>query len=175
MPLSASPSPSLFPRQVKVTEFSQLRSTLQAAARKQQGSLAVRDLSGLVPPGQLVHTENLTTLLVVVPKSARADWMGQYEQLSEFVVPRSSDVRGGGGGGVWMCVCVWEGGGGGGTGVWRRGGVGPLLGHAPSGFDAQTVGRCVLPGTSTVRGCNLSTCPCPRTPTESQTQAEHQG
>ncbi|KAL4424495.1 hypothetical protein ABPG77_006804 [Micractinium sp. CCAP 211/92] len=77
---------------VKVTEFSQLRSTLQAAARKQQGSLAVRDLSGLVPPGQLVDTENLTTLLVVVPKSARADWLGQYEQLSEFVVPRSSEA-----------------------------------------------------------------------------------
>lgn len=49
--------------QLKVTEFGQLRSQLQAAARKQQGSLAVRDLSGLVAPGQLVDTENLTTLV----------------------------------------------------------------------------------------------------------------
>lgn len=88
----ALPSPHPPPPQVKVTEFSQLRSTLQAAARKQQGSLAVRDLSGLVPPGQLVDTENLTTLLVVVAKSARAEWLAQYEQLSEFVVPRSSEV-----------------------------------------------------------------------------------
>ncbi|PSC71138.1 V-type proton ATPase subunit C [Micractinium conductrix] len=77
---------------LKVTEFSQLRSTLQAAARKQQGSLAVRDLSSLVPPGQLVDTENLTTLLVVVPKAAKQDWVTQYEGLAEFVVPRSSEV-----------------------------------------------------------------------------------
>jgi len=51
------------PPQLKVTEFGQLRSQLQAAARKQQGSLAVRDLSALVAPGQLVDTENLTTLV----------------------------------------------------------------------------------------------------------------
>ena len=77
---------------MKVTEFSQLRSTLQAAARKQAGSLAVRDLGPLVPPGQLVETENLTTLVVVVAKAARGDWLAQYEALSEFVVPRSSGV-----------------------------------------------------------------------------------
>lgn len=77
---------------MKVTEFGQLRSQLQVAARKQQGSLAVRDLSGLVPPGQLVDTENLTTLLVVVPKAAKGDWVAQYEALTDFVVPRSSEV-----------------------------------------------------------------------------------
>ena len=75
-----------------MTEFGQLRSTLQAAARKQGGSLAVRDVSSLVPPSQLVYTENLTTLLVVVPKSAKGDWLAQYESLSEFVVPRSTSV-----------------------------------------------------------------------------------
>lgn len=79
---------------MKVTEYSQLRSTLQAAARKQQGSLAVRDLSTVVAPGQVVDTENLTTLLVVVGKAARGDWDTQYETLSDFVVPRSSEVSG---------------------------------------------------------------------------------
>jgi hypothetical protein len=77
---------------MKVTEFSQLRSTLQQAARKQAGSLAVRDLSPLVDPSQLVDTENLTTLLVVVPKPSRGEWVAEYEGLSEFVVPRSSAV-----------------------------------------------------------------------------------
>ena len=56
-------SPLCSTPQLKVTEFGQLRSQLQAAARKQQGSLAVRDLSALVAPGQLVDTENLTTLV----------------------------------------------------------------------------------------------------------------
>lgn len=75
---------------VKVTEYSQLKSALQAVARKQTGSLAVRDLSDVVPPGAIVDTENLCTLLVVVAKSARADWLMQYERMAEFVVPRST-------------------------------------------------------------------------------------
>ncbi len=84
----------------------------------------MRDLSALVAPGQLVDTENLTTLVrggrgagaaegcwwltaagssigvcvcgggggVVVGKQARNDWLAQYEGLTEFVVPRSSEV-----------------------------------------------------------------------------------
>lgn len=52
----------------------------------------MRDLSSLVPPTQLVDTENLTTLLVVVSKQARGEWLSQYESLSEYVVPRSSSV-----------------------------------------------------------------------------------
>ncbi len=75
-----------------MTEFGQLRSTLQGAARKQSGSLAVRDVSSLVHASQLVDTENLTTLLVVVPKSAKSEWLAQYESLSDFVVPRSTSA-----------------------------------------------------------------------------------
>ena len=82
--------------QVKVTEHSQLKSALQAQARKQTGSLAVRDLSDLVRPDQLVDTENLCSLLVVVGKSAKSDWLKNYEKLSDFV------VGGGGGSGEWV-------------------------------------------------------------------------
>lgn len=39
--------------QLKATELSQLRTQLQALARKQTGSLAVRDLSDLVRPEQV--------------------------------------------------------------------------------------------------------------------------
>lgn len=31
-------------------------------------------------------TENLTSLFVVVPKTSKSDWLGNYEKLSEFVV-----------------------------------------------------------------------------------------
>lgn len=34
--------------------------------------------------------------LVVVGKQARNDWLAQYEGLTEFVVPRSSEVGGAG-------------------------------------------------------------------------------
>ena len=33
-----------------------------------------------------VGTENLTTLFAVVPKSGKGEWVGSYEQLSDFVV-----------------------------------------------------------------------------------------
>ena len=70
----------------------QARTSLQATLRKQTGSLAVRDLSPLVPSDKLVSTENLTTLVAVVPKAARAEWLESYEALSDFVVPRSSHL-----------------------------------------------------------------------------------
>ena len=33
-----------------------------------------------------VSTENLTTLYAVVPKTGKGEWLGSYEQLSDFVV-----------------------------------------------------------------------------------------
>jgi len=39
---------------------------------------------------QMVQSENLTTLLVVVPKFATKEWLGGYERLTQYVVPRSS-------------------------------------------------------------------------------------
>jgi V-type H+-transporting ATPase subunit C len=73
-------------------EYAAVRAALAAAARRAGGSLAVRDLSAAVPPAALVATENLTTLVVVVPKAARADWFSSYEHLAGYVVPRSSAV-----------------------------------------------------------------------------------
>jgi V-type H+-transporting ATPase subunit C len=73
-------------------EYAAVRAALAAAARRAGGSLAVRDLSAAVPPAALVATENLTTLVVVVPKAARADWFSSYEHLTGYVVPRSSAV-----------------------------------------------------------------------------------
>lgn len=78
-----------------------------------RGSLVVRDLTNIVLPQNLKETEYLTTLLVVVPKyvfligklncnafiysllnlSLSADkWKNSYEKLTEFVLPRSSDL-----------------------------------------------------------------------------------
>ena len=51
-----------------------------------RASLALRDISGLVKPGQLVDSENLTTLFVVVGKYSVKDWETCYEKLADFVV-----------------------------------------------------------------------------------------
>lgn len=78
--------------QVKSSEYSQARASLQALVRKATGSLAVRDVSQIVPDHLIVATENITTLVAIVPKMSKDDWLSSYESLTEFVVPRSSTL-----------------------------------------------------------------------------------
>ncbi|KAL2920627.1 V-type proton ATPase subunit C [Bienertia sinuspersici] len=75
---------------VRVAEYNNVRSQLNAINRKQSGSLAVRDLSNLVKPEDVVTSEHLVTLLAVVSKFSQKDWLSSYETLTEYVVPRSS-------------------------------------------------------------------------------------
>ncbi|XP_073281898.1 V-type proton ATPase subunit C-like [Primulina huaijiensis] len=75
---------------VRVSEYNNVRSQLNAINRKQAGSLAVRDLSNLVKPQDIIATEHLTTLLAIVPKYSQKDWLSSYETLTTYVVPRSS-------------------------------------------------------------------------------------
>ncbi|XP_047939425.1 V-type proton ATPase subunit C-like [Salvia hispanica] len=75
---------------VRVAEYSNVRSQLNAINRKQAGSLAVCDLSNLVKPQDIVTSEHLITLLAVVSKYSQKDWLSSYETLTDYVVPRSS-------------------------------------------------------------------------------------
>ncbi|TKY46269.1 V-type proton ATPase subunit C [Spatholobus suberectus] len=75
---------------VRVSEYNNIRSQLNAINRKQSGSLAVRDLSNLVKPEDIITSEHLTTLLVIVSKYSQKDWLSSYETLTNYVVPRSS-------------------------------------------------------------------------------------
>lgn len=75
---------------VRVAEYSNVRSQLNAINRKQTGSLAVRDLSNLVKPEDIVTSEHLVTLLAIIPKYSQKDWLSSYETLTTYVVPRSS-------------------------------------------------------------------------------------
>ncbi|KAI8544069.1 hypothetical protein RHMOL_Rhmol08G0266700 [Rhododendron molle] len=75
---------------VRVAEYNNVRSQLNAINRKQGGSLAVRDLSNLVKPQDIVASEHLETLLAIVPKYSERDWLSSYETLTTYVVPRSS-------------------------------------------------------------------------------------
>ncbi|XP_009618992.1 V-type proton ATPase subunit C [Nicotiana tomentosiformis] len=77
---------------VRVSEYNNVRSQLNAINRKQAGSLAVRDLSNLVKPEDIVTSEHLTTLLAVVSKYSQKDWLSSYENLTTYVVPRSSKM-----------------------------------------------------------------------------------
>ncbi|KAE8734537.1 V-type proton ATPase subunit C [Hibiscus syriacus] len=75
---------------VRVAEYNNVRGQLNAINRKQSGNLAVRDLSNLVNPEDIITSENLVTLLAVVPMYSQKDWLSSYETLTSYVVPRSS-------------------------------------------------------------------------------------
>ncbi|XP_076891141.1 V-type proton ATPase subunit C-like [Bidens hawaiensis] len=75
---------------VRIAEYNNVRSQLNAINRKQTGSLAVRDLSNIVNPNDIVTSEHLVTLIAVVPKYSQKDWLSCYETLTTYVVPRSS-------------------------------------------------------------------------------------
>lgn len=49
-------------------------------------SLAVRDISNLVKPEDIIQSENLMTILAIVPKYSQKDWLSSYETLSSYVV-----------------------------------------------------------------------------------------
>jgi V-ATPase subunit C len=58
-------------------------------ARKATGGLAVRDLHSLVKQDQVIDTENLQTIFVIVSKHSMHEWQASYEKLTDFVVSRS--------------------------------------------------------------------------------------
>lgn len=73
-----------------MTDYSALKQQFQAANRKTGGSLAVKDLSSIVPREKVVDTENLMTIVVTVPQYAHKDFLSSYETWCEMVVPRSA-------------------------------------------------------------------------------------
>ncbi|XP_056111824.1 V-type proton ATPase subunit C 1-B [Rhinichthys klamathensis goyatoka] len=71
--------------------YSHLKASSQSFERKNEGSLQTRALTNIVKKEDLVlNSEYLTTLLVVVPRTAYTLWEKTYESMSKFVVPRSS-------------------------------------------------------------------------------------
>ncbi|XP_056333299.1 V-type proton ATPase subunit C 1-B [Danio aesculapii] len=71
--------------------YSHLKASIQSYERKTEGSLQTRLLTNIVKKEDLVlNSEYLTTLIVLVPRTAYALWQKTYESMSKFVVPRSS-------------------------------------------------------------------------------------
>ncbi|XP_071403142.1 V-type proton ATPase subunit C 1-B-like [Centroberyx affinis] len=76
--------------QSRAVAYNSVKASLQGLERKAEGSLQTRCLNDIVRREDLVNSEYLTTLLVVVGRGSYAQWERTYESLSEFVVPRSS-------------------------------------------------------------------------------------
>ena len=77
---------------LKCGQLTMTKNHLNSLLRKQGTGVHARDLGDIINADDLVQTENLTTLVVSVPKLRVTDWNESYETLSQFVVPRSSKV-----------------------------------------------------------------------------------
>ncbi|RKO89032.1 ATPase, V1 complex, subunit C [Blyttiomyces helicus] len=75
----------------KMANYSTVKAQLQGFQRKQTGNLAVRNIADVVKKEYFVlDSEYLQTVVVAVPKSLQSEWIASYEQLTQMVVPRSS-------------------------------------------------------------------------------------
>jgi len=78
---------------LKSGEYQQVMQRISQLAQSQSGSLLTRDFTKEVKEklsaDQIVETEFLTTLFVVVPRNELKEWHKSYETLAPYVVPRS--------------------------------------------------------------------------------------
>jgi len=80
---------------VRGSDYNQQKSQLSQIARKQTGSLAVRDLSTIISEKDVINTENLLTLFVVVPRHVKKEWLATYESITEYIVRLLAILRAG--------------------------------------------------------------------------------
>ncbi|XP_023129969.2 V-type proton ATPase subunit C 1-B isoform X2 [Amphiprion ocellaris] len=74
----------------RAAAYNSVKVSLQSLEHKLEGNLQTCSLNGIVRKEDLVVSDYLTTLLVVVNRGSYLQWERTYESLSEFVVPRSS-------------------------------------------------------------------------------------
>ena len=72
-------------------DWNSLSASLAAATRKKDGSLRDRDIDdSVVPAAEIIDTEYLCTVLVVLTSSQQKPFLANYETFAPFVVPRSA-------------------------------------------------------------------------------------
>ncbi|XP_074516405.1 V-type proton ATPase subunit C 1-B-like [Sebastes fasciatus] len=74
----------------RAAAYNSVKTSLQSLEKILAGTLQTRSLNDIVKKEDLVVSEYLTTLLVVVTRGSYRQWEETYESLSKFVVPRSS-------------------------------------------------------------------------------------
>eukprot|EP00475_Leptophrys_vorax_P026338 TRINITY_DN3711_c0_g1_i1.p1 TRINITY_DN3711_c0_g1~~TRINITY_DN3711_c0_g1_i1.p1 ORF type:complete len:507 (+),score=170.05 TRINITY_DN3711_c0_g1_i1:48-1568(+) len=66
-------------------KYSETKTALMTLRRKNQGSLLLRPLSGLVDPEDYVEGEFLTTLMVVIPENRESEFLKTYLALGKNI------------------------------------------------------------------------------------------
>lgn len=75
---------------IRATDYSATKQGLAAIARKSQGNLMARSLETVITAADVVESEHLSTAFVVFPVYNETEFLAQYEELADLVVPRSA-------------------------------------------------------------------------------------
>jgi len=71
-----------------VTEFNEVKANVVAYERKETGSLLVKPIGPYVKETDMVETEHLTTLMIVVPKVKEQEFLSSYELLEDLAAEK---------------------------------------------------------------------------------------
>jgi len=71
-----------------ITEFNEVKANVVAYERKETGSLLVKPLGPYVKEADMIETEHLTTLMVVVPKVKEQEFLSSYELLEDLAAEK---------------------------------------------------------------------------------------
>jgi len=75
----------------KQQAYNNLKTNLQNMEKKANGSLLMRNLNQVVKADDVImDSEYLQTLIVAVPVALEKEWKNSYENLTDFVAPKSS-------------------------------------------------------------------------------------
>ena len=79
---------------IRLSEYNTLKSRAQASLRRKNGGLGVRDMEHVLAGKMqdVIDTEMLVTVFVVVPTHLKTEWRMRYETLASDVVPRSAVI-----------------------------------------------------------------------------------
>jgi len=75
---------------IKAQAFASIESVLNKAQKDESGSLLTKDLTNILKNVEIVETEYMTTLFVVVPRNEVKNFEKEYETFTEYVMPRSA-------------------------------------------------------------------------------------
>jgi V-type H+-transporting ATPase subunit C len=79
----------------KSSQFAELKTQVANVTKKDNATLATRDLVDVLTPNNtladdFIVTEHLTTVVVVVGRGQEKEWLSCYERLESYVVPLSA-------------------------------------------------------------------------------------
>jgi len=79
---------------LKVQAFTSVETVLNKVHKDETGSLLTRDLTNILktPTVNILETDYLITLIVVVPRNDIKIWEREYETFTDYVMPRSAQV-----------------------------------------------------------------------------------